>query len=375
MEEQKDIVIFEQDATLAELIQNYLHDISDKLNISVFDKEKEGLLFCAQANVDVIFYDMEISSDASKDFVEKLEAVKPNCKIITLAYKYDSQTVFQLMRSGVIECLLKPVLKDNLIKAYESAVTPYNPEEDEAKVISVFSNKGGLGKTSVAVNLALSLSSFTKKRTMILDLNFQLGDVATFLDISPKFSISDILGKIEAQENADILSLTEKYKDSDVYVIADNYRGEYKENIPSERINKLLSVLKKHFGYIIVDLSQNLDNITQNVLNFSNLVLLVTNINLPSLRNTQRCLDLLKLHNVEEAKIQPVVNRYIDNDEITLTDVQKMLNKKVFCTIPNNYIAQLQAINKGVGVAEMNSNSNITKSYNELAKSIVKISE
>ena len=375
MGEQKDIVIFEKDSTLAELIRDYLLNTSDNLNINVFNTEREGLLFCARGNVDVIVYDTDLSAAIPVDAIEKLFAVKPECKVITLAYKYNTQTVFQLMRLGVVDCLSKPILKDKFINAYKQAISPYTPEEKEAKVISVFSNKGGLGKTSVAVNLALSLSNFSKKRTVVLDLNLQMGDVATFLDITPKFNIPDILKKINSQDDNSIFDLIEKYRNTEVYVVADKYKGEYGENLSIENINRLLSILKKHFNYVVVDLSQNFDNTTQKVLELSDLVLLITNINLPSLRNTQRCLDLLKLHNIREEKIQPVVNRYIDNNEITTADVQKMLNKKVFCTIPNNYITQLQAINKGVGVAEMNIDSNISKSYNELAKNVIKISE
>ena len=160
MGEQRDIVIFEKDSTLAELIREYLLETSGELNISVFDSIQEGLLFCARGNIDVIVFDCDMTENAS-NAVEKIFAVKPNSKIITLAYRYDTQSVFQLMRWGVVDCVTKPVITETFIKAYQNAVAPRSSENREAKTISVFSNKGGLGKTSVAVNLAISLSEFS----------------------------------------------------------------------------------------------------------------------------------------------------------------------------------------------------------------------
>ena len=95
-------------------------------------------------------------------------------------------------------------------------------------------------------------------------------------------------------------------------------------------------------------------------------------MHLPSLYHTQQCIKSLKQNDINDEKIEILINRYIDNTEISINDIEKILNKKVFAKIPNNYITQLQAINKGVSVCETSENSNLAICYRELAKSTLK---
>ena len=97
------------------------------------------------------------------------------------------------------------------------------------------------------------------------------------------------------------------------------------------------------------------------------MIFLVTIVNLPALRNCQRCLELFEKLGYDENKVQILINRYMENDEITVYDVEKLLNKKVYWKIPNNYFALMASINKGVLISEMNPDANVAKSYKELA--------
>ena len=102
-------------------------------------------------------------------------------------------------------------------------------------------------------------------------------------------------------------------------------------------------------------------------LEFSDLIFLVTTANLPALRSSQRCLELFNKLGFDNSKIQILINRYMENDEIKKEDVEEVLGKKIFWKVPNNYFTMMSAINKGVPVAEINQDSNVARSYKDLA--------
>jgi len=164
-----------------------------------------------------------------------------------------------------------------------------------------------------------------------------------------------------------LLSSLEKYKETSLYVLADPPYLEQAEDITAEQISALFDVLKQAFSYIVVDTSANFDGKTITALDHSDLILLITIVNLPAIRNCQRCLELFERLGYEKAKTKIILNRFMENDEIKVEDVEDVLGKKVYWKIPNNYFTIMSAINKGIPVGLINADSNISKSYRELA--------
>jgi len=240
-------------------------------------------------------------------------------------------------------------------------------DNNKCKIISTFSNKGGIGKTAIAVNLALELANVTKEKVALIDLNLQLGDVTTFLDLNPSFDISYVVNNINRVDESFLLSTLEQYKDTSLYVLADPPYLEQAEDITSDQIAKLFDVLKETFSYIVVDTGSSFDGKTITVLDNSDLILLVTIVNLPAIRNAQRCLELFERLGYSNEKVKIVLNRYMENEEIKTEDVEDVLNKKVYWKIPNNYFTIMSAINKGIPVSMVNDMSNIARSYRDLA--------
>ena len=201
-------------------------------------------------------------------------------------------------------------------------------------------------------------------------MNFQMGDITTFLDLKPSFNISYMLENIEKINETFLLSTLERYKNTNLYILADPPYFKQADNIQPKQITKLFNTLKETFSYIIVDAesSFNAKNIT--TLDNSDLILLVTVANLPALRNTQRCIELFEKLGYDREKTQIVVNRYMENDEIKESDVEKVLSKEIYWKIPNNYFAIMTAINKGIPVSILNGSTNIAQSYKELAQKI-----
>jgi pilus assembly protein CpaE len=201
-------------------------------------------------------------------------------------------------------------------------------------------------------------------------MNFQMGDITTFLDLKPSFNISYMLENIDKINETFLLSTLEKYKNTSLYILADPPYFKQADTIQPKLIAKLFNTLKDTFSYIIVDAEASFSGKSIATLDNSDLILLVSVANLPALRNTQRCLELFEKLGYDREKTQIVINRYMENDEIKEDDVEKVLSKKIYWKIPNNYFAIMSAINKGVPVSTINSTTNVAQSYRALAKNI-----
>ncbi len=202
---------------------------------------------------------------------------------------------------------------------------------------------------------------------MLLDLNFQMGDITTFLNLKPSFNISYMLENLDKINETFLLSTLERYKNSSLYVLADPPYFKQADNIKPKQISKLFDTLKETFSYIIVDAESSFDGKNIAALDNSDIVLLVSVANLPALRNTQRCLELFDKLGYDRNKTKIVINRYMENDEIKESDIETLLSKDIYWKVPNNYFAIMSAINKGVPVSDMNASTNVAQSYKDLA--------
>ena len=200
-----------------------------------------------------------------------------------------------------------------------------------------------MGKTSIATNLAYELAKITKENVALIDLNFQLGDVTTFLDLKPSFNISYMLQNLDKINEDFLLSTLERYKDTSLYVLADPYFKQV-DDVPLKDITRLFNILRDTFSYVVVDTSAGFDPKAITALENSDLIFLVTIVNLPAIRNCQRCLELFDKLGLDSEKVQVLINRYMENDEIMMS-----------------------AINKGVPVSSVNPDANVALSCKNLA--------
>ena len=366
-------VILNTDAQSMELLDLYLQDLEDIQIMGRFSDIGEGYDEVLKINPEIVIIDLSKKTELALETINKISSQNKNCKIVVIASNYSTNTIIKVMRAGAKEFLPKPVIKESLSNALnklKEQISQTEPKNKKCRVITTFSNKGGIGKTSIATNLALELAKMTKEKVALIDLNLQLGDITTFLDITPSFDVSYVIQNLSKIDENFLLSSLERYKDTSLYVLADPPYLEQAENITAEQIDKLLDILKQTFSYIIVDTSANFDVKTITALDNSDLILLITVVNLPAIRNCQRCLDLFERLGYEKAKTKVVINRYMENEEIKIADVEDALSQKVFCKIPNNYFTIMSSINKGVPVGEINPDSNVAQSYRELAAMI-----
>lgn len=366
------IIITEQTGTL-EVLKLYLEEFGSFNFLASTTDYSKAYNAIKELDKSLVIVDISEYPDPGLNFISKVSHEFPGCRIIALSDRPAVDLVVKVMRAGAKEFLSLPLIKNELFEvlAYTfQDLTGQHKKKNKCRVLTVFSNKGGIGKTSIASNLALELAKITKENVALIDLNFQLGDITTFFDLKPSFNISYMLQNLDKINEDFLLSTLEKYKDTSLYVLADPPYFKQAEDISPKQISKLFEILKETFSYVVVDTSAGFDSRAMTALENSDLVLLVTIVNLPALRNCQRCLELFEKSGFDKNKIQILVNRYMENDEIKAEDVEEVLGRKIFWKVPNNYFTMMSAINKGVPVSEINSDSNVARSYRELALTV-----
>ncbi len=366
-------VIISDEFSTKEVLKLFVSEFDNLETIDDFNNYSDIFnILASSKGKSLLIVDLSTNKIKNLDFILQVTKECKNCKVLALSDNPSVELIIEVMRAGAKEFVPVPIIKNEFFEAIKKLVTEMNEpvKKNKCKIISVFSNKGGIGKTSLATNLALELAKITKENIALIDLNFQMGDITTFLDLKPSFNISYMLENLDKINETFLLSTLERYKSTSLYVLADPPYFKQADNIQPRQITRLFDTLKETFSYIIVDAEASFDGKNIAALDNSDLIMLVTVANLPALRNTQRCLELFEKLGYDKEKIKIVVNRYMENDEIKEGDIEKVLSKDIYWKIPNNYFAIMSAINKGIPVSDVNDTTNVSQSYKKLAQQI-----
>lgn len=369
MENSSTIYILDENQNSREVLKSYIEDLALGLNIKLYGDYEYALQEIKSESIaPIIFIDI---STINKNTTELIDAIKLlTSKIVITSTNYSTDTIIKAMRMGAKEFLPKPVLKEELKRALAILLQQAEDYDSISKIITVYSNKGGIGKTTVATNLAYELARTTQDKVALVDLNLQLGDVSTFLNLNSNFDVTYVINNLIEKREDSLLNAFEKYNDTNLYVLADPSYIEQAEALTPQKIEVLLKVLKKIFPYIIIDMSSNIDENSLKILDKSDWILFTSIVNIPAIRNAQRCLNLFTSRHYPKDKVKIVLNRYMENEEIKIEDIETALSEKIYWKIPNNYFSIMEAINKGIPVRDVNSNSNISNNFRDFAMKI-----
>jgi pilus assembly protein CpaE len=306
---------------------------------------------------------IESISAMAKDF--------PYLYLVALSERTDSDLILRTIRAGAHDFLCKPVkeidLRATADKAAKLKATRNETGGPGGKILSVFSNKGGNGTTTIAANLADALVRLTGKKVAVVDLVLFHGDITMFFNVNSSYSILDLAKNAEKADYDFLHTLLVRHA-SGVYILADPPMIEDAEQISPAQVRGVLSVLRSMFDYIIVDTPHQFDERTLTALEMSNVILLVSLLNLPSLKNTQRCLELFSRIGLRDERVRLVLSRYLPNDEIPKESIEGIMNTPVFFSIPNDYPTVISSINRGKLLSEIAPGKEVSKSFDRMAE-------
>jgi pilus assembly protein CpaE len=302
-------------------------------------------------------------STMAKDF--------PFLYLVALSDRTDSDLILRTIRAGAHDYLCKPVKEIDLRAAAEKASKLKATRKESVgrggKILSVFSNKGGNGTTTIAANLADALVRLTGKKVAVVDLVLSHGDVTMFFNVNSSYSILDLAKNAEKADYDFLHTLLVRHA-SGVYVLADPPTIEDGEQISAAQVREVLSTLRSMFDYIVVDTPHQFDERTLTALEMSDIVLLVSLLNLPSLKNTQKCLELFGRIGLRDERVRLLLSRYLPNDEIPKESIEGIMNTPVFFSIPNDYPTVISSINRGKLLSEVAPDKEVTKSFDRMAE-------
>lgn len=359
------VVIIDSNIQSRELLKNNLSLIENVNIVECCEKFDDSINF---ENINLVVFD--INSKTAAETLEQVEKLKnKNINFIATSYEINSLLVSQTLNKGVLDFLLKPIIPSVL----EVSIKKINQQQKQAKTIAVFSNKGGVGKTSLITNLAWEIYDKTKDKVCILDLSFNNENATNFLNVEQKYSLDYILSSIEGLNKNSLLSLMGQYQDSQIYILETKEKVVCDLKYTPQKIAKIINSLKQVFDYILIDTSNLINESIISTLNHSDLILLLSTTNKTSLKNCINCCELFDKVGYGNDKIKIIINRYIENQELSLDEIEKNINRQVFNTIPNNYLTLIDAINSGCNVGQTNPQSNVAKAYKKIANDILNI--
>ena len=237
-----------------------------------------------------------------------------------------------------------------------------------SRVVAVFGAKGGLGKTTIATNLAIKLAEQNKK-VALLDLDLQFGDVHIFMDIDPKETITDLLQDVYTP-NIEAVRSYMSIHPSGVHVLCAPKSPEYADMVSPERIQSLLGLLRSCYDYVIVDTGTNFADVTLSALEASTIILFVTGLDISILKNSKMALSILESLG-QKKKVRTIINRAVEINSITIADVQRIVDAPILARIPSDYMVAVAALNRGQPFVQSAPKAKLSLAISDVAEKIV----
>jgi pilus assembly protein CpaE len=283
------------------------------------------------------------------------------------------------MRAGVSEVIEAPLTEEKIeesIKQFardvlkrrttapQGAVQP----QDEGQVIVVMSAKGGSGKTVTATNLALLLTRFEGKKTCLVDADLQFGDVCLVLQLEPRFTLVNAAHEMHRLDSALLESLLTPHP-SGLMVMAAPLEPAFADDISTAGLMQVVETLRQMFDYVVVDTATSLDELLLSLLEKADSILMVVDMDLPSVKNAKLALETLRLLRFPTNKVKMVLNRSNARARLDDKEIEGALKMPISASIPSDG-AVAASMNEGRPVVESAPKSRVAKGFESVAELI-----
>ncbi|MGC3969024.1 MAG: response regulator [Pirellulales bacterium] len=328
----------------------------------------------SQTHPDIGIVVLDSNTAKGLELVEKLGQASPECAIVVVASTTDGQVILQAMRAGAKEFLSHPVkLQDVLDALGRISERKFGKGESKARgstVIAVAGATGGVGTTSLSVNLGCALAKDPKKSVALIDLDLCLGDADVFLDSIPDYTLVDVAQNVSRLDFSLLKRSLTKHS-SGMYLLPRPVQMEDMALITPDDLQRVIGLMKATFSHLVIDLSKGYTANDMVALQMANHILLVTQLDLPCLRNVVRLLTSFKENKELSEKIKIVINRAgLDAGAITLKKAQETIGREIFWQVPNDYRTMVEVRNNGVPLVEQAPKAAVTQSLLGLAEAL-----
>lgn len=311
--------------------------------------------------------------------VAKLVRSRPNTAALLTVFELSTQVMQWALRAGMSDVIQLPADEDQLSDAVERAaeslsVSPGAPVADPSaavpvdrcRVTTVFSTKGGTGKSVVACNLAVLLARQSDKPVVLLDADLQFGDVAVMLKLQPRHTIVDAVANIDRLDVQFLKSLLVRHERSGLLVLPSPLEPGFADQVSGADMTKIIDLLASFAGHVIIDTPSHFNEVNLSVLENSDDIILVAGMDIPAIKNVKIGLQVLRLLDMPVSRVKLLLNRANAKVKLDIGEVERTLQLKADVLLPSDILIP-QSVNKGNPVVLDAPKSTVTKSIEQLA--------
>ncbi len=356
---------------------------------------REAIEVAARLTPDVVLMDINMPDMDGITATERLSAEVPTASVVMMSVQGEADYLRRSMLAGAREFLVKPFSSDELASSIRQVYTrerekqsrmavqavaqggtaepalPGRDGDEPGRVVAVFGPKGGVGRTTLAVNLAVAAATELGQRTCLVDASFQFGDVGVLLNLNPKNkSIADLIPELESGETESIEAFLINHS-SGIRVLLAPPSPEMAELITPAGAKRMIEALRVTHDLVVVDCMSSFNDTTLAILDQADTVLTMLSLEITSIKNIRLFLEVAEQLGYSSDKIRLVLNRADSSLGIRVADVEHSIGRRVDHTIVSDGRSVVYALNRGVPFFLSNREAQVSQDVLRLATAVV----
>jgi pilus assembly protein CpaE len=359
---------------------------------------REAIELAAKLTPDVVLMDINMPDMDGISATERLSAEVPTAAVVMMSVQGEADYLRRSMLAGAREFLVKPFSSDELTSSIRQVYTREREKQsriavqpsgngtgatprtadieregnEPGRVVAVFGPKGGVGRTTLAVNLAVAAATELGQRTCLVDASFQFGDVGVLLNLNPKNkSIADLIPELESGGEMESIDTFVINHSAGIRVLLAPPSPEMAELITPASAKKMIEALRMTHDLVVVDCMASFNDTTLAILDLADTVLTMLSLEITSIKNIRLFLEVADQLGYDADKVRLVLNRADSSLGIRVADVEHSIGRRVDHTIVSDGRSVVYALNRGVPFFLSNREAQVSQDVLRLASAVV----
>jgi pilus assembly protein CpaE len=323
---------------------------------------------------DICLVDFDKDRAGAAIVAERIHSGLPDTAVFAVSSQTHPDAILEAMRAGCGEYLVKPIDREQLVRAVARIVARRKEKQEQgrAQILAFMGSKGGCGTTTLATQLGSLLASSFSRSSLLLDLHPDFGDAALYLKLTKsRFHFFELLENTDRLDADFLQSFVMRHSSGLELIPAPEGSVASREALPAGALTHTLNFLRARYEFILVDLPPALNDENLNVIRDCDQLYLVTVAEVSAVRNVLRQLEYFSSKDIPREKIRVVLNRHHKRNVVSDTQIEKVLDQKIFWRVPNQYPQVVKTIHEGDPIAQLSS-SEVTRNLQDWAESIGK---
>ncbi|TWU09099.1 Septum site-determining protein MinD [Symmachiella macrocystis] len=329
----------------------------------------------SQTQPDIALINLDDDEEKGLALISRVTQDLPGCSVLVVSSSTEGSLILHAMRNGAKEFLSYPLKWEDFLAALDRIQNAGRGRGGDGsalscQVVAVSGAGGGVGCTSLAVNLGCSLAKEERNSVAIVDIDFALGDADVWLDIIPDYTIHDVTENITRLDYS-LLKRSLTQHDCGVYLLPRPVQITHDTTVDTDQLKRMIALLKATFTHLVIDVSKTYSPLDMATLELADSVLMVTQLDLPCLRNVVRLMQYFDNFDGLVDKTKVVVNRLgLEEEQISLNKALETIGREIFWQIPNDYATMVEARNNGIPLQMQAPRAKLTKCVDQLAAAL-----